>query len=245
MARRHSSPSRQSRPRRKFEWRPVAKPRTIMDPRSRPRTPKPGPLRRGPSAGGPHLPRPSAVADALFTRTCQEVLGLLLRMPGRSLHFNEIVDWAATGKGNTLRELKRLCQAGIVRRYTAGNQVYYVIDHRSPVCADLLRLFSKTVGLGETLRAALWPHARRIVLAFLFGPATQGDDRADIELLVVGRVTRQELEPAIRRASEELGRTVHCRAMPYEQWMRGFELPSSSPQSSSYQAQRPRILLIG
>ena len=53
----------------------------------------------------------TSIADALFTKTQQRVLGLLYGKPDRSFYTNEIVRWADMGRGTVRRELERLISA--------------------------------------------------------------------------------------------------------------------------------------
>ena len=49
-----------------------------------------------------------SIGDALFTKTQQKVLGLLFAKPDKSFYTNEIMRWAAIGRGTVSRELNRL-----------------------------------------------------------------------------------------------------------------------------------------
>ena len=58
-------------------------------------------------------PSSRGVADALFTKVQQRVLGLLFGNPGRSFYANEIIALAGSGTGAVQRELARLAEAGL------------------------------------------------------------------------------------------------------------------------------------
>ena len=64
----------------------------------------------------------STIADVLFTKTQQRVLGLLYGKPERSFYLNEIVRLTSMGKGAVSRELSKLVQAGLLNREAKGSE---------------------------------------------------------------------------------------------------------------------------
>jgi hypothetical protein len=52
----------------------------------------------------------TGLADALFTKVQQRVLGVLFGNPGRSFYANEIIALAGCGTGAVQRELGRLAE---------------------------------------------------------------------------------------------------------------------------------------
>ena len=62
-----------------------------------------------------------SIGDALFTKTQQKVLALLFGKPDKSFYTNEIMRWAAIGRGTVSRELERLVSAGLITVSKAGN----------------------------------------------------------------------------------------------------------------------------
>lgn len=159
------------------------------------------------------------LADALFTKVQQRVLGLLFGNPERSFYANEIIALAQTGTGAVQRELARLQSAGLVTVQQIGRQKHYQANRASPVFEELRGLVLKTVGLADVLRAALAPLRDRITTAFVFGSVAKGQDSAasDIDLMVVSdALSYADLFAALEPAVESLGRpvnpTVYTRA---------------------------------
>ena len=60
--------------------------------------------------------RRKSLADALFTKTQQRVLGVLFAQPERSFYASELIRNAGTGSGAAQRELARLEGSGLIRR---------------------------------------------------------------------------------------------------------------------------------
>jgi predicted nucleotidyltransferase len=163
-------------------------------------------------APGKHPPAsPQGLADALFAKVQQRVLGVLFGNPHRSFYANEVIGLAHSGTGAVQRELARLEASGLVTASRVGKQKHYQANASSPVFEELRALVLKTSGLADVLRAALAPLSRSIRAAFIYGSIAKGQDTAasDIDLMVVSdRLTYGALYGALEDASARLGRKV-------------------------------------
>jgi predicted nucleotidyltransferase len=156
-------------------------------------------------------PGPVGVADALFSKVQQRVLGVLFGSPGRSFYANQIIGLARSGTGAVQRELARLEASGIVRVTRVGKQKHYQANARSPLFEELRGLVLKTFGLTDILRAALEPVASDIRAAFVYGSVAKGRDtvESDIDVLVISdRLAYADLFAVLEAASARLGRKV-------------------------------------
>ena len=122
--------------------------------------------------------------------------------------------------GAVQRELKKLSEAGIIRRIVLGRQVYYQANPECPVYAELRNIVVKTVGVGDVLRAALVPLADRIKVAFLFGSLVRGGQRSssDVDVMVVGDVSFAEVVSALGRVQETIRREINPLIYPPEEF---------------------------
>jgi DNA-binding MarR family transcriptional regulator len=66
----------------------------------------------------PKSPAPTGLADALFSKVQQRVLGVLFGNPDRSFFANEVIALAGSGTGAVQRELTRLEAAGLLSKST-------------------------------------------------------------------------------------------------------------------------------
>jgi predicted nucleotidyltransferase len=158
----------------------------------------------------PKTPSPS-LADALFAKVQQRVLGVLFGNPRRSFYANEVIGLARSGTGAVQRELARLEASGLVTVTRVGKQKHYQANAGSPVFEELRALVLKTVGLADVLRAALAPVSRSIRAAFVYGSIAKGQDTAasDIDMMVItDGLTYADLFAALEEASVQLGRKV-------------------------------------
>ncbi len=156
------------------------------------------PRHRAPRAG---------LADALFAKVQQRVLGVLFGNPGRSFYANEVIGLARSGTGAVQRELARLEAAGLVTVTRIGKQKHYQANPASPVFQELRGLVLKTSGMADVLREALAPVAGRIRAAFVYGSIAKGEDTAasDVDLMVISEgLTYADLFGELEEASERL-----------------------------------------
>ncbi|MCI0505102.1 MAG: nucleotidyltransferase domain-containing protein [Gammaproteobacteria bacterium] len=154
----------------------------------------------------------TAIGDALFTKTQQRVLGLLYGKPEQSFYTNEIVRWAAMGRGTVRRELDRLVAAGLLVVTREGNQHHYRANSETPVYRELLGIVRKTFGIADVIRAGLAPVDEHISLAFIYGSIAKGEDTSgsDIDLLVItDSLAYADLMSALGDAEQLLGRPIN------------------------------------
>ena len=163
--------------------------------------------------------QPLGIADALFTKVQQRVLGVLFGNPGRSFYANELIALAESGTGAVQRELLRLERAGLLTSNRIGRQKHYQANATAPVYDELRGLILKTVGLIDELRVALLPLLDNITAAFVYGSVAKGHDTAasDIDLLVVSDTLGYAeifgaLEPVATRLGRPIKPTVYSRA---------------------------------
>jgi predicted nucleotidyltransferase len=166
---------------------------------------------------------PKGIAEALFSRTQQEVLGLLFGEPERRFYLGEIVRAARKGTGAVHRELGRLADAGLVTVLATAGRKLYQANRASLVFGELVGLMAKLAGAAPAIRspvaaydvgpqpavsrakvAALCRkyHVRRLGL---FGSAARGEltPDSDIDLLVefeAGKAPSFWAEPEMREA---------------------------------------------
>ncbi len=154
----------------------------------------------------------TSISDALFTKSQQQVLGLLYANPQQSMYTNEIVRRANMGRGTITRELGRLVSAGLLTVSKTGNQLHYQANPDNPIYPELLGIVRKTFGLVDVIRAALTDFEDDIELAFVYGSIAKGEDTAksDVDLFVVSdKVAYTELMDVLLKAGDALNRTIN------------------------------------
>jgi predicted nucleotidyltransferase len=154
----------------------------------------------------------SGLADALFSRTQQKVLGLLFGQSDRSFYANELIQLAGAGSGAVQREVARLVQTGLVTARAIGNQKHYQANPDSPLFDELRGIIVKTVAVAEPLRDALRLLASNILAAFVYGSVAKREDTAvsDIDLMLISdSLTYADVFSALEKASAQLVRPIN------------------------------------
>jgi predicted nucleotidyltransferase len=156
--------------------------------------------------------RSNSLANVLFTKTQQRVLGLLYGRPEQSFYLNQVVSLANIGKGTVNRELERLAAAGLVVKKKVGNQNHYQANPECPIFQELLSIVRKTFGVADVIRAALESIMDGIALAFVYGSTAKAEDTAksDVDLFVVTEeLAYSEVMELLFEAEQQLGRTIN------------------------------------
>jgi len=153
----------------------------------------------------------SKLSAALFGQARRAILALLYGHPDQSYYLRQLVRSAGLGLGAAQREVKRLSDAGIIRRTVSGHQVFFQANPDCPIFIELKSLMIKTTGVADVLRAALAPVATRIRLAFIYGSVASLTQRngSDVDVIVVGEATFGETVSALGNAQEIVGREIN------------------------------------
>lgn len=154
---------------------------------------------------------PVHVGDILFGQIRGRVLALLFADPDQSYFLRQVARHAQTSAGNVRRELSLLERAGIVQRAAKGKQVFFEANRNHPAFAEFRALIGKTVGAFALLKTALAPLGDKIGVAFVFGSTATGNERpeSDVDLMIVGTVSLDEVLEAIQSVEKQVGRTVN------------------------------------
>lgn len=144
--------------------------------------------------------RNNKMLDALFPKTRQNILAVLLLSPERRWSLSDLAQRLAVSPSSLQRELASLVEAGILRRETDGSRVYYQTNPDFPLLPELQGIFAKTIGLADHVRKALEPFWESIDLAFIFGSIARGERtaRSDVDLLIVGSIGIADLALPLR-----------------------------------------------
>lgn len=203
----------------------------------------------------PSFSQATSVADALFTKSQQRVLGILFGNPNRTFYASEIIALADSGSGAVQRELAKLEAAGLVVVHHVGNQKHYQPNTAAAVFKPLRDLILKTSGVADVLRAALAPIAAEIRAAFVYGSVAKGKDKAtsDVDLMVISDslfgdrgelmgLSYSDLFVAVESAARRMGRTVNPTLYSSTEWIKRLEKRNSFVTRALAQ---PKIWVLG
>jgi uncharacterized protein len=153
----------------------------------------------------------SGLLESLFGKTRRSILALLYGHTDESFHLRKILRLTGISPGAGQRELKRLSDAGIIRRSVRDNQVHFQADPDCPIHDELKSLTTKTQGVADVLRAMLEPMGASVKAAVLHGSIARGTATraSDVDILVVGDAAFAEVVERLGPAQEILRREVN------------------------------------
>jgi predicted nucleotidyltransferase len=130
-------------------------------------------------------------------------------------HVRELERELQIPVGSLQRELKALSSAGLLRQQRVGNQVRYRVDPAHPLYEDMAAIFRKTLGIAGVIREALTDLKESIDVAFVFGSVAKGQEAtlSDVDLMVLGGVSFEQVVNAVWPAQERLHREVNAVVM--------------------------------
>ncbi len=156
--------------------------------------------------------RPASIGDVLFGKARGAILAMLYGRPDEKFYYRQMTRQLSDVSPGTLqRELETLSQLGLVERSTIGKQVFYQANARHPAYSELRALVSKTVGVFHILRSALLPLHDRVRVAFVYGSMARQQEQAesDIDLMVIGRASLEEIITQLSETERLLARAVN------------------------------------
>jgi predicted nucleotidyltransferase len=159
------------------------------------------------------------VLEALFGKTRRSILTLLFSHTEEAFHLRKVLRLAGVSPGAGQRELKRLSESGVLLRTVKDNQVLFQANSRCPIFDELKSIITKTAGIVDVLREALAPLAGRIFIALVYGSLARGraGKESDIDLLVLGEVSFEDVVDKVSRAQEILRREINPMVMSLEE----------------------------
>lgn len=161
----------------------------------------------------------NALGDLLFGQTRGRILATLYDKPETTFFVRQLARHIDGSVGTVQRELATLTSAGLILRDDRENQVFYRANRAHPIFAELHSLLAKTAGVFHLLREALTPLAERIEFAFVYGSFARGEEKAesDIDLMVAGEVTLDELLGQISPVERQLKRPINPTIFAYSE----------------------------
>jgi predicted nucleotidyltransferase len=153
----------------------------------------------------------SSLANLLFGRTRGRILATLYGSPDEAFFVRQLARRVEVSVGSVQRELLTLAHAGLIVRSQTGHQVFYRANRQHPVYSELHALLFKTAGIFHQLSEALAPLAKEIEFALVYGSFARGEETAesDVDLMVVGKVTLDELLEHLDSVERALQRPVN------------------------------------
>jgi len=158
-------------------------------------------------------------SDLITSKARVKLLSVFLANPSEMFHVRELVRRTGDEINAVRRELQFLEKQGVLSREPRANRVYYSLNKNYPFYFDLLRLGSKTIGLGAEIiknRVKLG----RIKFAMFSGRFARKikKDPDEIDLLVVGTVVLPELALLVREEEKKINSEINYTVMTEDEF---------------------------
>jgi DNA-binding transcriptional ArsR family regulator len=159
------------------------------------------------------------LSDLITSRSRVKLINVFLSHPSEMFHVRELVRRTGDEINAVRRELSYLEKKGILSKEPRANRVYYFLNKNYEFYFDLLRVGTKTIGLGEGIlknRVKLG----RIKYAMFSGKFARRLPKGpeDVDLLVVGAVVLPELALLVREEEKRLDSEINYTVMTEEEF---------------------------
>lgn len=154
--------------------------------------------------------------NVLFTRTRGAILALYFLHPGQRFHLREVVRRLESGHSTVQKEVQQLWKAGLLTRRREGKRIVYQANADHFVFHELRALLDRTVGPVGALYGALRSLKSGIDVAFVYGSLASdtATPSSDVDVMVVGRTSFDEVVRAITPVQDALGVEVNPSVYP-------------------------------
>ena len=154
---------------------------------------------------------PPGLSDLLFGQIRGRVLALLYGWADKAFYVRQIARHVHASAGAVRRELEKLAAVDLIIRTQVGNLVFYQVNQRHPIFAEMRALVNKTVGIFNVLHSALEPLAEQVTVAFVYGSVVRQEETAasDIDLTIIGQVELDDVLARLSAPENTLGRTIN------------------------------------
>lgn len=186
----------------------------------------------------------ASLSDFIVSKVRVKILKSLLENPKEMYHVRELVRRTSEEINAVRRELLRMEEAGMVKKESRGNRLYYWFNHDYSYFQELLQMISKATGLGFAIRKNRGKIGKLSFVMFS-GQFVRHEERKDpdqIDVLVVGDIVLPELANLVRQ--EETRRKTEINYSPMTKDEFEFRKSRRDPFILGILS-GPRVMIIG
>lgn len=182
--------------------------------------------------------------DRLFgSKTRVSLLSKLFMNPDKSFYVRELSRELNIPYGMLYKEVKNLISLSILNEEKKGKLTLISANKSLPYFSEVKNLMIKTTGLADLLKAAL-SALKEIRYALIYGSLASGEESesSDIDLLIIGNATEDNMLNAVSRIEKEVGREINYILWNTSEFMKRVK---SHHHLISDIANKPIIMLVG
>lgn len=162
----------------------------------------------------------ASLSDFIVSKVRVKLLKSLLENPKEMYHVRELVRRTGEEINAVRRELARMEEAGMVKKETRGNRLYYWFREEYSYYQELLYLVSKATGLGFAIRKNRGKLGKinYVIFSgeFVRHLPKKNNDRVDV--LVIGDVVLPELANLVKQEETKRKQEINYSPMTKEEF---------------------------
>ncbi|KKS80926.1 MAG: Transcriptional regulator [Candidatus Woesebacteria bacterium GW2011_GWC1_43_10b] len=158
--------------------------------------------------------------DIITSKVRIKILELFFADPKEMYHVRGVVREIKEEINAVRRELTRLEKAGILKKESRGNRIYYWLKKDYLMFGDLVSMVSKVTGLGAEIVAnkAKIGKPSFVMFSGMFARHEERKKEDEVDILVVGTITLPELATLIRAEESKRGKEINYTVMSREEF---------------------------
>jgi DNA-binding transcriptional ArsR family regulator len=148
--------------------------------------------------------------DIITSEARIKILVELFSETNKDLYVRELTRRVGTEINAVRRELKRLTDAGLIKKEKRGNRLYYLLRREYPFYYELLSMVSKEVGIGKLILSNA-SKLGKLKLALLSAEYAEGREaeKQQLDLLIIGEVDFKAVEEIVQQTRMKTSRDVN------------------------------------
>ncbi len=166
---------------------------------------------------------PAALLPIFRSEAQARILAWLLLNPDREQPISTLAPIAGTAQPNTLREVNRLVQSGLLAERRAGHTRLVTANTASPYYDALAQLLGRAYGPARSVPTALTdvPGIEQVIIVGSWAHRYHGEPGPpprDVDIVVVGEPGRRALRRANAELEDTLGMPVQITVVTPQEW---------------------------
>lgn len=157
--------------------------------------------------------------DFMISRVRVSLMELFFQQPNELFYVREITRQVHEEINAVRRELDRMLAAGLVKNEERGNRVYYYLNRNYTYYPELLRMVTKSTGLGAKFNKYK-KKLGTVHFVMFTGKFVQTDlsSRNEVDVLVVGDIVLPELEAMMKEEEIKLKREISYTVLSVDEF---------------------------
>lgn len=172
-----------------------------------------------------------------------ELITWFVTHPGERFYYLQLADILTSSRKSIQNELERLAKTGFLTTQKEGNIRFYSVNKDFLLYPEIKSIIFKTVGVGDELKKFL-AKIGDVKFAFIYGSVAKNleDAQSDIDVMLIGDVSEDDIIKAISKAEERLGREVNYSLFSPSDWKKQLKAKKAFITNV---AKDKKIFLIG